>query len=49
LPIIFYEKCTSKEKCFQYNIEKCYSIVQGHVTRCNSSCNLQCNSTLERC
>jgi hypothetical protein len=21
----------------------------GHVTRCNFSCNLQCNSTLERC
>jgi hypothetical protein len=21
---------------------------KGHVTRCNFSCNLQCNSTLER-
>jgi hypothetical protein len=23
--------------------------VKGHVTRCKFSCNLQCNSTLERC
>ena len=23
--------------------------VKGPVTRCNFSCNLQCNSTLERC
>jgi hypothetical protein len=22
---------------------------KDHVTRCNFSCNLQCNSTLERC
>ena len=25
------------------------AITKGHVTRCNFSCNLQCNSTLERC
>jgi hypothetical protein len=24
-------------------------VFKGHVTRCNFSCNLQCNSTLERC
>jgi hypothetical protein len=24
-------------------------MTKGHVTRCNFFCNLQCNSTLERC
>jgi hypothetical protein len=28
---------------------KASRIGKGHVTRCNFSCNLQCNSTLERC
>jgi hypothetical protein len=27
----------------------CFWQTKGHVTRCNFSCNLQCNSTLERC
>jgi hypothetical protein len=43
------------KKSFVY-ILNCYickirhtKLTKGHVTRCNFSCNLQCNSTLERC
>ena len=38
----------TQRACSQANRQRLPS-TKGHVTRCNFSCNLQCNSTLERC